>query len=201
MLILTTNDIASFQVEGCWFNSASEVSKECRDKKMFGWKPSGHFQSWQIPADSLAYYLRYFPLFKESFTKIQLEGLDPEMAKKVKTVKKYLDIKSNASNETYTITILSEIFGVPRNQIIVMFCSTEPIWRRTLYSIPMYANLYSHSISIGKVIRYLEENPSWVDRLYERHQMALATGKTVTESLIRHLLMLFSYYKSNGYLL
>lgn len=201
MVILTTNDIASFPVKENWFKSPEAVAKACRDGVLYGYKSSDPLPSWQIPADSLAYCIRYNPFYEESFSTIKVKELDPEMAKKVKNVKNYMDKKKTLHDEKYSIAVLSGIFGLPRNQIVAMFCADEPIWKRMAYSLPASANSYSHAIPATKVVRYLAENTAWVDKLYERHQMALANGQSVEESLIRHVLMLYNYYKDNGYLI
>jgi len=201
MVILTTNDIASFPVNGEWFSSSNEVAKACRMKLLFSWKPQGVFQLWQIPADSLAYFLRYNKTYRETFLSMQLKELDPEMNKKIKAVKHYLEMKREPFEEIYSFSTLSSVFGVPVNQIVSMFCANEPVWKKMIFSNFILSRSYSHSLSIGRIVCYLEKNPVWVDKLYERQQTMLANGEISLENIARHILMLFSYYKSNGYLL
>lgn len=172
--------------------STSQVNKLCREGKLYGYKVGdGNFEPWIIPEESFALYLLYNPVYLNAFKSMDFDPYiwrGTDVVKFVEDVKKLL--KRNWGDETYTISQLSYIFDVPKNQILAWFKVPR------MFHFILWSNGTLQAID---VVQFLERNPKRLEALKERHKLLLAKGGA-EESAVRHLLMLHAYYKSNGYL-
>lgn len=170
--------------------SVQKVNRLCREGSIYGYKcQEGNFEPWTIPEDSFALYLNYNPILLVSFAEMDMTyDREGELAMFVKKVKQHLSKSYNS--ESYTLEQLSIIFDKPANQIATWFGISNMFYLLAKRII---------TIQVLEVIKFLRVNPNRLEQLKEYHKLLLAKGDE-KESAVRHILMLYAYYESNGYL-
>lgn len=193
MLILTSKMIAKISMKPGF--SVDSVTRLCRNGKLYGFRKDELFAPWQIPVDSFALYLQYNPILKISFLEMTMKEGEEEMNIIYRTIRDFLNKDSDNTDESYTIQQLIDIFGYPENQIKTMLCDVSNV----PFGIALLEK-YRKRYSAIQILKVLSANPEQLEKLKDRHQMLLADGD-YREGMVRHLLMLHTYYKSNGYLI
>lgn len=163
------------------------VNGLCRDGKLYAYKRNQDvpFEPWVIPHESFAVYLWYNPVYANAFNHMDTTGLRGDIMDFINAVKSY-----SRKDETYTLTQLSYIFNIPKNQIAKWF---------GIPKVSYILRFGAIEVSTIAVVEYLEQHSEQLEALKDRHQMLLSSGGDMEQS-VRHLLMLYAYYKSNGYL-
>lgn len=197
-MILTTKDVANLP-GNFEFHTPNDVAKLCREGKIFGYRRKENFSPWEIPAESFAIYLSYSSArektYLDSQTELFISGEDDHMKKVVMAINHAMGRQINLKEETYTIDQISDILFLPKNQIQSMFINSS--WPINFLSRIMSSTL--NRIPVIRVLDYLKTHPDQLSALQDRHAEMLER-KDPRESLIRHTLMLYAYYKDNGYL-
>lgn len=153
------------------------VAELCRTEKMYGIRSDGPFGQWDISSGSLAMYIRYNPEYKHC-----LKG------KNIMT--------PDVCHEDYTVSELASIFEVKEKEIKKWIRDGHfPCVRFSRFCL-IRANT---KLPVISVVTFLHTHESKLKNLQDRHMEMLATGHEM-EQQVRHLLMLYAYYKSNGYL-
>lgn len=172
-----------------WF-SKKELQQACRDGYLVSWKRplnSGILQEWQISVESFSLYLRANEPYLGAFNAVPIQEeteANREVSRLVKYAKSHLS-KANPMDESFTLRELSNIFGVPENQVAVFFMPK--------YSIN-YAlrKILKPEIDAAEVVEFLKENQDHYSSLVERHNKLLNEGHPM-EAPVRHLLSLYAY--------
>lgn len=94
------------------------------------------------------------------------------------------------TDEYYTLSQLGDIFDVELKEVKRWFKKKQRIFPRTKNT----------KVSILQVIVFLRENPSHYTHLCGKHDRLMRMTKNEEEQTIRHILMTYMYYVSNGYL-
>lgn len=189
MFLLTVNDIHI--IMGTTL-SKREITEHCQNKNIYGWKSMEQPARWLVPSESFAMYLRYNPSLKRIFYNQEKEILGDEKMSKYKRIKDELENATSIANEEYKLADLTDILEID-------FIN----WLRNNHSINAFQRRFpkfSSPIPVVRVIRYLHENPEAHKKLENLH-MKLVSKNDLREPMVRHLLMLYTYYISNGYLL
>lgn len=194
-MILTTKDIANLP-GNFEFKTANDVAKLCREGKIFAYRKEENFAPWEISSESFAMYLSYNKARKKSYFNSQFsENLfkkDEHMKKVVSAINNALGHQIDQKEESYTVDQVSDILQIPKNQVQSIFISSS-------LPVRFFARIISSRIPVLKILDYLKIHPEQVTVLQNRHREMLEK-KDPRESLIRHTLMLYAYYKDNGYL-
>lgn len=169
--------------------SVQQLNRLCREGKLYGYKlTEGNFKPWIIPEESFALYLKYHPILLIGFMEMDMDyDRGGELTMFVNKVKEYLN---RSRSDSYTLAQLSYIFDKPENQIAAWMGISKGFY---------FIGKRIITIQELEVIKFLSANPRRLEALEERHKLLLAKGDSA-ESAVRHILMLHSYYKSNGYL-
>lgn len=169
-----------------------DATKLCRDGELFGFKArEGSFVPWTISTTSLAMYLKYHPIILQTVIEpSKITNFGDDDMKIVRAINGALS--HNTNDENYNYEQLSNIFGVPMNEIMTVFKAPK-----SFFKLPFLSRLTY--ISADDVCKTLNSNPQYVEKLQNRHKELLANGD-IMESSARHLLMLYSYYKQHGHL-
>lgn len=91
------------------------------------------------------------------------------------------------TEEYYTFSQLSDIFDVELKEVKRWFKCRKILFTKNT------------KISILHVIAFLHESPSHYAYLCEKHDRLMHIAKNEEEQTIRHILMTYMYYVSNGY--
>lgn len=183
-MLLTTKDLASLP----WglFSTPADVSALCRTGQLYAFKQKqGQFDVWVIPAESVALWLKSDIVRMASYVSMEVKDVGDDNLRVLKAIGRWLD--KNYDDEIYSVQDLSEIFNVPKNQIIVWMEGSSSLKAKIL-------SRWNSRYDIFEVTKMLDANPDRFEMLTDRHKMCLANGDLM-ESKIRHILMLYVYYK------
>lgn len=189
-MILSTCDVSCILYPALTERSTADL---CRSKKLFAWRKNGHFEKWNIPSESLAMYLKYNSSLKNAFYNALQEGIygGDDIMQKYNAIKDELENTPGVSNEEYRLVDLESIFG---KEISSWLLKNHSI-NKLQFHFPSLAKF----IPVLRVIRYLHEHPNAREKIQDMHLDMLANND-IKEPIVRHILMLYSYYVSNGYL-
>lgn len=181
MILLTTSD-ASWVLDP--HLTSRQIAQLCKDGKIFAWKTDeGTFSKWQIPVDSLILYISMNPEYKDCVRYEHSEWLLEYIQKELQKQHHYLD-------ETYRIGDLSYIFGTTKKQVIWYFVTKNKILAFFIYHFPFLQK----PVSIRRILTTMTQRPAlrkWLEIQFDQ----LKGTDDALESRVRHLLMLYTYYK------
>lgn len=183
---ISAKDLASLPMWPTF--TTRQVNQLCRDQRIYAYKTSSEpFTPWIIPIESIAMYSFYHPTYREAILKMDLTGLGEHFMRIGNELKRCCS-ENLSKEETYTIEQLSWIFDAPINQVLTWF--NERFLPFTFFQ-------KKKEVPALKVSQFLENHRDRLKMLQERHDALLAKGDFM-EDQVRHLLMLYTYYKSNG---
>ncbi len=138
---------------------------------------------YSIPEESLRLFLGYHPYFL-------LRG-DEEMD----------DCRRNqcsARNETYTISEIGDIFDVPIKEVKqwIKDGKIKCVNRNRVFPITKKSK-----VPVIGLIAFIHSDKFYYDYLSAKQSILMQKEDLQNEPKVRHLLMLYMYYKSNGYLI
>ena len=167
--MLKTSDISNFLYPAI---DMAKTANLCKNKKLFAWKNEGYFESWNIPIESFAMYLRYNPILKTTFLnyehEVDFNWIGDDLVKKYEAIKHELEHAPSIANEEYTLIELIEIFGT---HFSVWLCQNHSISKLQ----KRFPKLVKH-VPVLKVIRYLHENADVRADLQDRHMIMLTNN-------------------------
>lgn len=190
--MLTTKDIANLHIHSD-LSKSKHIAALCRGKVIYAYRDDSPFSSWVIPVQSFARFLRYYSVYLEPYLNKYKTGDnlgDDSMSRVIKSINKALDRDPKYNESYYTIPQLSDIFGLPENQIWSLFAPQKGIKRLILVAIPANRS----KVSINHILEILDQNPDRLAKLEERHR-TLLEQKDNREGSVRHILMLYAYYR------
>lgn len=201
---LTAKQLVSLPMDP-GFSYTQQVTTLCRKKKLVGFKESPErFAIWKIPTESFAYFLLRNADYLGAFHKMLAynmnywKGKDLEMFKIANSIKHYLNHMPIMFSENYSIDELSDIFDIPKNQILSTFCS-ETVTNKIRAKVPCFGNKVM--VSWKDVSDYMKLNSDKVQYLYDKWEKLTTERKhfqikeeSDKEYKIRHLLMMYEYY-------
>ena len=183
---ITAKDLASLPM---WPDfTTRQINNLCRTKRMYAYKTNDEpFSPWIIPIESVGMYAFYHPSYRKGILEMDLTGTGEHFMHIGNELKKCCSERLTR-DEVYTVEQLSLIFDAPINQILTWFGERSFLF--TFFQ-------KKKEVSALKVAQFLEDHPDRLKMLQERHGMLLSEGGFM-EDQVRHLLMLHTYYKSNG---
>lgn len=140
-----------------------------------------------IPEDSLIRFLQYRVTYFDVLYAHRNEGDDEMIKIKRRLIELFYDAQ-NTWEEVYTTQQVADIFGVSLKEV-----------KKELRKHSRFKVLLPKEITATDILLYLNKHSEIVDQLKDRHSMLLANGDLM-ESSVRHILMLYSYYQTNGYI-
>lgn len=194
---LTSKDICSLPF-GDYFQYKKAVTDLCKNKKLFAFKEGAStFSPWRIPTESFAIFLALNVDVYNVYTNMIRANLsywkekDHKMYKIGNSIKHYLNKIPFIFDETYNIDDLSDIFDIPRNEVVSTFFSKYFMQ----HVIPVvHPFVKDKRISWRTVAEYLRNHPDKKQDLCDKWERLFKEGSD-KERAVRHLLMLCEYYE------
>lgn len=163
----------------------NHIYELCIEKKLYSIPYEKQFM---IPEDSMVRFLKYNPVYYQALCRIEEEESEVFMADRNYILDRY-DETITIGECGYNRKQLANIFGVSIKEI-----------NKGLHKNGCYKIIPPKDVSATRVLVYLKRNPESLKYLEDRHDMLMANGDMM-ESEVRHLLMLYMYYNTHGYII
>lgn len=141
-----------------------------------------------IPEDSLVRFFQYRTVYFGALYSHRDEGDEEMINIKRRLIELFYDAQ-NTWEETYTRQQIADIFGVSIQDV-----------KKALRKQNRFKVFLPREITVTDILIYLKDHSEVVEKLEERRDMLLATDPMM-EAPVRHILMLYSYYQSHGYII
>lgn len=193
---LTSKEICALPM-GDFFPYSRSVSELCKGKKIFAFKDNkSRYAAWKIPTESFAIFLFFTEDIYHAFVDMERTWVpywkerDINMYKIANSIRSYLNKIPFMFGETYTTKQISDIFDMPKKEVISIFFSNS-IGEKIRAKVPSLPK--EKAVSWRTVSDYLHTHPDKVQYLYDKWARLSKEGSDEAYTM-QHLLMMYEYY-------